>query len=257
MTYKIVVHNVSKEFSLKNSRLKVLDDVSFGIADTEFCCLLGPSACGKSTLLLMMAGLEKPSGGYISIDGKQVMGPGPDKGVVFQDYLLLPWLTVYENVVFGPKLRGIRKEFYEKRARRIIELVGLMGFENSYPHQLSGGMQQRVALARTLVNNPEVLLMDEPFASVDAQTRSLLQSDLLEIWEKERKTVVFVTHDIDEALILSDKIVLFTSRPGKVKKIIVNNLERPREITSLQFNQMKREILNLLWEEIKNRPISR
>jgi NitT/TauT family transport system ATP-binding protein len=213
-----------------NTRLTALDGVDLEIMDGEFVSIVGPSGCGKTTFLSVVDGLIAATAGRILVSGKVVTKPGPDRAVVFQDASLLPWRTVRDNVVYGLECLNVRRREARARAARFIDMVGLSGFEHHYPYELSGGMQQRVNLARALVVDPEILLMDEPFASLDAQTRELMQEELLQIWVKARKTVLFVTHQIDEAIYLSDRVVVFSGRPGKVKDIIPVAIERPRRL---------------------------
>ncbi len=211
-------------------RVRALGPVDFEIADGEFVAIVGPSGCGKSTLLGIIAGLVRPSGGEVRLDGAPVTGPGPERGVCFQDYALFPWMSVLDNVAFGPKAAGVPRAERERRARELIERVRLTGFESRYPHELSGGMRQRCALARVLANDPRILLMDEPMAALDAQTRQIMQDDLLRVWSEgaRRKTVVYVTHSIDEAVYLADRILVMSSRPGLIKADLRNDFERPR-----------------------------
>ncbi|MER5441430.1 ABC transporter ATP-binding protein [Streptomyces sp. NPDC002790] len=205
-----------------------IDEVSFGVQEGEFVSVLGPSGCGKTTVLNIVAGFVEASGGTVSVDGAPVHGPGPDRGVVFQSHALFPWKTVLGNVAFGPRMRGVAKTERADRAREFLDLVGLGGFEHRYPHELSGGMQQRLGVARVLANEPAVMLMDEPFASIDAQTRRKLQEDLTGIFESRRPTVFFVTHDVDEAVFLSDRVVVLSRRPSRVREIVDVELPRPR-----------------------------
>jgi NitT/TauT family transport system ATP-binding protein len=223
-----------------------LDGLTLDIEPREFLTLLGPSGCGKSTLLNIIAGFETPDAGTVSLDGKRIERPGPDRGVVFQDYALFPWLTVQKNIEYGLREKGLGREERTAVAARFLALVGLTGFERRYPHELSGGMRQRVALTRVLAIDPEILLMDEPFAAVDAQTRSILQEELQRLWVQTSKTVVFVTHSVDEAIYLSDRVVVMTARPGTVKAIVPIGLPRPRDPTSDGFNIHRREIMQLL-----------
>jgi NitT/TauT family transport system ATP-binding protein len=230
--------------------LHALSDFSMTVDDGEFVCVVGPSGCGKSTLLRMVAGLETPTGGEILMDGRPIAGrPSWERGLIFQDYALFPWRSVLENITFGPQARGVDKEERQRIARELVELVGLAGFEGAYPSQLSGGMQQRVALARALANDPLVLLMDEPFSSVDALTREGLQDELLRIWQLRRKSVIFVTHDIVEALYLSDRVVVMTGRPGTVRQELVVGVRRPRDRDDVRFSGQVREIRELLRSE--------
>jgi len=254
MSAKIVVENVTKVYEGKN-QLLALKDVSFQVMEKEFLVIIGPSGCGKSTLLSLIAGLMPPTEGRILVDGQEVSGVIPRLGMVFQHYnrTLLLWKTVLENVKMGLKYQRYPKDEMESRAKSAIELVGLRGFEDKYPYELSGGMQQRVCIARTLAYEPEILLMDEPFGSVDAQTREVLQAELLNIWRTKKTTVVFVTHDVREAIYLGEKVMVMGRRPGKVKKIIRVDLppERPLEVkTTPEFNRIVEEAWSLLREEV-------
>jgi NitT/TauT family transport system ATP-binding protein len=227
-------------------------ELSFKVQPREFVCLLGTTGCGKTTTLNAIAGFMKPALGEVLVNGRQVQGPSSDVGFVFQRHALFPWKTVAGNVEFGPKMRGIGKHERKRIARRCIRMVGLAGFERSYPHELSGGMEQRVGIARALANEPRMLLMDEPFGSLDAQTRIMMEELLLGIWERLRKTIVFVTHDIDEAILLADRILVLTASPGRVKKEICVALPRPRDygITlTRRFAAIKKEIMGLIREE--------
>jgi len=205
-----------------------VEAISLEIAPGEFVAILGPSGCGKTTLLNMVAGFIPPTRGEILLNGRRIQGPGPDRGVVFQSFALFPWKTVLDNVAFGLKMRGVPREERGRIAREYIALVGLDGFEHRYPHELSGGMQQRVGVARVLANNPELLLMDEPFASVDAQTRMTLQEELTRIWEARHPTILFVTHDVEEAVFLANRVIVLTPRPGRVRESVTVPLPRPR-----------------------------
>ncbi|MCQ8903833.1 MAG: ABC transporter ATP-binding protein [Methanothrix sp.] len=245
------VRSVSKVFDVDGKSMEVLRDISMSVDEGEFVCFIGPSGCGKTTLLRIIAGLEFPSSGSVLLDGAPIRGPGPERGMVFQEYSLFPWRTVLDNVAFGPEIRGVPKEERYRLAREYLKMVGLERFESRYPHELSGGMKQRVAIARALVNNPKALLMDEPFGALDAQTRNVMQSELLRIWEQERKTIIFVTHSVDEAIYLGDRIIVFSARPGRVKEIIGIDLPRPRKRTSLEVNRIRDKILQDLRSEIK------
>lgn len=232
-----------------------LEELSMEVKPNEIVCLLGPSGCGKSTVLNLIAGFEFPTKGEISIGGKSITRPGPDRGVIFQEHALFPWLNVTQNIGFGRKLRGsVEDEVrYEESVKKYVELMGLSSFKYHYPGQLSGGMKQRVAIARVLVNEPEVMLMDEPFAALDAQTRLSMQMLLLGVWERLRTTILFITHDIDEAVFLGDRIYVMTARPGKIKALIPVPLERPRHyemVLSSSFNEIKATIFELIKEEV-------
>ncbi|WP_024510788.1 ABC transporter ATP-binding protein [Bradyrhizobium sp. ARR65] len=247
---EISIEGISKTFHDKSRGRDVaaLDDINLSIASNDFVCLLGPSGCGKSTLLNIIAGFEKPTRGRVSVDGKFVETPGADRGVVFQQPTLMPWLTVSENIAFHLKLKGVGKAERRERAQAFIDLVGLKGFEAHYPAELSGGMNQRVGIARALIMNPRVILMDEPFAALDAQTKSEMQEELVGIWQRHRGTIVFVTHSVDEALVLGNKIVVMTRRPGRIRDLVEFDLPRPRDVTGAEFNDMKRYVLNLIKE---------
>jgi NitT/TauT family transport system ATP-binding protein len=248
----IEIGGVSKEFTKGRRRVTALQDIDLTIDPREFAAILGPSGCGKSTLLNMVAGFERPTRGTVRVAGEEIAAPSPQRAVVFQEPALFPWLSVMENVLFGPKTQGQPAAEYRARAAQIIEQVGLRGFEPSYPAELSGGMRQRVGIARVLIMQPQVLLMDEPFGSLDAQTRSLMQELLLQVWERHHQTVLFVTHDIEEALLLADRVCVMTARPGRIKKIIEVGIARPRSIevtTSPEFNALRREVLALIREE--------
>jgi len=252
-TEKLVVDRVRMAFARrKGEPVVALEEVSLTVADKEFVVIVGPSGCGKSTLLRLVAGLMEPTSGRMLLDGREIDGPSADRGMVFQSYTLFPWLTVQRNVEFGLSLRGVPAAERRRIARRFIAEVGLEGFEDAYPEQLSGGMRQRTALARALANDPEILLMDEPFGALDSQTRQLMQELLLRIWEHAHKTVLFITHDIDEAILLADRVLVMTARPGRIKKELAIGLPRPRDIsllTSPGFMAYKREVLELLHAE--------
>jgi NitT/TauT family transport system ATP-binding protein len=225
-----------------------LDDVSVTIEDKEFVCLVGPSGCGKTTLLRIVAGLETATSGMVTLNGEAITGPDLKRGMVFQEYSLFPWRTVIGNIAFGLEMQGIPKEERRTIARQYLGLVGLEQFETAYPNELSGGMRQRVAIARALANNPKVLLMDEPFGALDAQTRNKMQTELLEIWEKTKKTVIFVTHSVDEAVYLADRIVVLSARPGRIREVIEVGLPRPRDRTDTEFARLRKYVLRLIQE---------
>jgi NitT/TauT family transport system ATP-binding protein len=213
--------------------------------------LLGPSGCGKSTLLNIIAGFEKPDSGSVTVDGVPIERPGPDRGVVFQDYALFPWLNVQQNVEYGLREKGLGTAECARIAEHYLDMVGLRSFERRFPHELSGGMRQRVALIRVLALDSQILLMDEPFAAVDAQTRTILQEELQRLWLATRKTVVFVTHSVDEAVFLADRVAVMTSRPGQVKEIVPIDLPRPRDMTSDLFNRYRRDVTQLIEVEAR------
>ncbi len=225
----INIDHVTQTFATAGRRQHVaISDISLEVGDGEFVSILGPSGCGKSTLLYIIGGFVKPTEGTASVKGRKITGPGPDRGPVFQEFALFPWKTVLGNVSYGPRQQGMSRQEAEAKARKLIEMVGLKGYDGFFPKELSGGMKQRVAIARTLAYGPEVLLMDEPFGALDAHTRTRLQNDLLEIWERDRKTVFFVTHSVEEAVYLSDRVVVMTSSPGRIKTIVDIDLPRPR-----------------------------
>ncbi len=246
---RVSIRGVTRQFMKGSAQVIALDNVSLEIADKEFVCFLGPSGCGKTTLLRIVSGLDLPDSGEVFVDEEKILSPGPKRGMVFQEYSLFPWKSVLDNVLFGPKMRGVKKKEALEEAEKYLELVGLQQFRNSYPHELSGGMKQRVAIARALANEPEVLLMDEPFGALDAQTRNALQHELLSIWQKNNTTILFVTHSVDEAVFLADKIVIMTARPGRIKEVIDVNIPRLRDRTSPEANQLRNHILKLLAEE--------
>ena len=244
---RLVLSSVSKKFN----NFQALLDVNFEVEDGEFVCLLGPSGCGKTTVLRLVAGLVAPDDGIISLDGKKINGVNKECGFVFQEYALFPWRTVKENIEFGPQVKGMTKTECESISKHYIDLVGLNGFENHYPNELSGGMKQRVGIARAYANNPKLLLMDEPFGALDAQTRNLMQGELLRIWETEHISVLFVTHSVDEAVYLGDRVVVMSARPGKVKDIFDVKLTRPRIRTSPEANIIRDSVLKSLSTQIK------
>jgi NitT/TauT family transport system ATP-binding protein len=246
---KISVKNIEQVYrhpTNKKIDIKVLDGINLDIEEGEFVCIVGPSGCGKSTLLNIIGGLISPTGGKVMVDSKEVSGPGSDRGMVFQGYALLPWRTVLKNVELGLEINKIPKDKREEIANKFIDLVGLSQYKKYYPGQLSGGMRQRVAIARGLAYDPEVLLMDEPFSALDAQTREILQHELLGIWEKTKKTIIFVTHSVDEAIYLANKVVVLGKDPGRIVSIIDVNLPYPRSTDNSQFQKLRKEI----WEEI-------
>jgi len=251
----VEIQGVSKSFHKtvreNTTEIRALSDVSLSVRENEFVSIIGPSGCGKTTLLKMIDGLIPYDSGRIVINGKPVTAPGPDRAVVFQSFALLPWRTVLANVEFSLELRQMSKEKRAKTARDYLQRVGLAEFENHYPHELSGGMQQRAGLARALAVNPAILLMDEPFGAVDAQTRQLLQEELLELWQRERKTVIFVTHSMDEAVYLSDRVVVMTPRPGKVAEILDVPLPRPRVSEHVRRHAKFVDLTNYIWESLK------
>ena len=241
----IECRNVSKTFIQKgHQEVPVLKDVNLTVEENEFVVILGPGQCGKSTLLRIIAGLETPSDGTVTVDGAPVTGPGADRGLVFQGYMLFPWKTVLGNVEMGPKLNNISGEERRDIAMHYIKLVGLSGFEHHYPHQLSGGMKQRVGIARAYANKPRVMLLDEPFGQLDAQTRIFMEQETERIWQTDKRTVIFVTNNTDEALFLGDRIISMEGKlPGKVQKTYTVDLPRPRDLTDMRFLEMRLEII--------------
>lgn len=248
MISKIELHDVRKIYHSNRGTVEALHDINLTVEEGEFLCVIGPSGCGKSTLLRILAGLYRQSGGEVKVNINGAAGR-PVNAVVFQEYAIFPWRTVAENVSFGLEMRGVPKEQRQQRTESYLAKVGLTQFAHHYPYQLSGGMKQRVALARAMANDPEILLMDEPFGALDAQTRAVLQQELLRIWDEERKTVVYVTHSIEEAIMLGDRVVLMTARPGRIRAIYQVNLPRPRTFeirTTPEYNRLA----NVLWKEL-------
>lgn len=252
ITPKLEIRDVGKIYNTKAGETTALEKTSFTVADGEFVTILGPSGCGKSTILRIVAGLEESNSGQVLLDGKEINGPGPDRGMVFQSYTLFPWLNVKDNITFGLKLKGVSQKERDDLARHYLQLIGLEGFEKHFPIQLSGGMKQRVAIARALANDPKILLMDEPFGALDAQTRTIMQEVLLKAWEDTKKTILFITHDVDESIFLADSVYVMTARPGRLKKKIPITLARPREYSmksTPEFGHYKEELLSLIREE--------
>jgi ABC-type nitrate/sulfonate/bicarbonate transport system ATPase subunit len=247
------VSNVSKAFQIGAQTVMALSHVDLTVPRGEFVCLVGASGCGKTTLLRIIAGFETASSGEVKVGRTVVTGPGPDRGMVFQDYALFPWLTVRENVAFGPRERGVPKVEARERVDEFINMVGLDAFADRYPHQLSGGMKQRVAIARVLANESQFLLMDEPFGALDALTRERLQEELLDIWQRTHLTVLFVTHSMEEAVLLSDRVVVMTAGPGKIESDYTVALERPRDVSSPEFNDIRRALSRKLTSHVSKR----
>ncbi len=250
---KLRAEHVRKVFDVDGKPLVAVDDVTMTVHENEFVTIVGTSGCGKSTFLNMVAGLIPITSGVLEVDGRPVTGPGADRGMVFQKYTLFPWLKVLDNVKFSlKKKKGLSAKEKDEVAREYLRLVGLAGFEDAYPAQLSGGMQQRVAIARALAYKPSILLMDEPFGALDAQTRGLMQELLLRVWEDHKTTIIFVTHDIDEAIFLADRVYVMTARPGRIKQEVPVPLERPRDyhtMTMSDFIAIKRQVMDLIREE--------
>jgi len=251
------VQHLGKTFPSSSGPVQALRDVNFSVYKREFMCVLGASGCGKSTLIRILAGLEYPTEGEVILDGKPVSGPGPDRGMVFQSYTLFPWLTVKKNVMFGLQMTGRGGTAAESEARQWIELVGLSKFEDAYPHQLSGGMKQRVAIARALANQPRILLMDEPFGALDAQTRAHMQAYLLQIWKNVDVTILFITHDLEEAIYLADRILVLKPNPGEVAEVIEVPVPRPRtpdQCVTPEFMATKKRLEELIHPKSSNSP---
>jgi len=253
------VKSLGKVFNSTQGEVTALKNINFETYKREFVCVIGPSGCGKSTLIRILAGLESPSSGEVLLDGKAVNGPGPDRGMVFQGYTLFPWLTVKKNVMFGLEMSGQGRISSEQDALQWIDLVGLTKFANSYPHQLSGGMKQRVAIARALANQPQILLMDEPFGALDAQTRAKMQSYLHEIWKNIDITILFITHDLDEAIYLADRILVLKAHPGEVQEVIEVSVPHPRspdQLLSPEFLATKKRLEELIHPPEENMEIN-
>ncbi|MES2049764.1 MAG: ABC transporter ATP-binding protein [Pseudomonadota bacterium] len=246
---QIQISAVNKVFKTADKEVVALKDIDLAISEGQFVCLLGPSGCGKSTLLNAVAGFSLPSSGSIITNGVVVSGPGPDRGMVFQEYALFPWMTVAQNIAFGLEIKGMGKAEIEQRVAALLGMLGLADFKNRFPKDLSGGMRQRVAIARVLALDSPIMLMDEPFGALDALTRRNLQDELLRIWAELKKTIIFVTHSIEEAIYLADRIVVMTYRPGTVKRDIMVELPRQRDPSSAEFNALKRELGQLVMEE--------
>lgn len=242
----IVCEHAGKTFATATTYNEVIKDLNLSVKENEFVVLFGPGQCGKTTVLNVMAGLETLTEGTITVNGKVVKGPDPERGFVYQTMAIFPWFTVMQNVEYGPRMAGVKKKERRERAQHYIDLVGLTGFENSYPNQLSGGMQQRVGIARAYCNEPVVLFMDEPFGHLDAQTRYMMQDEITRIWEQEKKTVVFVTNNIEEAVFLADRVIVLTNCPTTVKKEYVIDLPRPRSYTDDKFLSLRSEIQSVV-----------
>ena len=251
-TGKIVAREVSKRYYLERTGNEVLalDRVDLHVREGEFLCIVGPSGCGKSTFLQMVAGLEPTTEGALTIDSKQIAGPGADRGMVFQSYALFPWRSVIGNIAFGLEIKGLSAAQRRETAMRCAHMVGLKGFEEAYPNELSGGMKQRVGIARALANDPPVLLMDEPFAALDAQTREMLQEEVLSLWRTSGRTILFVTHSVQEAVFLGSRIAIMTARPGRIKTIIDVDLPYPRDVTSPEFGNLMKPVYAALKDEV-------
>ncbi len=256
---KLEIKNVNKHFNSKSGKISAIENINLTINEGEFLCIVGPSGCGKSTLLNLIAGLEMPDTGSIEIDGNKISGPGPDRVVIFQDHSLFPWLTVLKNVEFGLKMTGVKQNERREIAREFLRMVHLNKFENAYIYELSGGMKQRVAIARGLAMNPKILLLDEPFGSLDTQTREILQVELQDIWVRNRKTFIFVTHSVQEAVYLANRVVIFSASPGTIKHGYWIPIERPRKTdnfdliktTNIIIKDLQSEVEKVLKEELR------
>jgi ABC-type nitrate/sulfonate/bicarbonate transport system ATPase subunit len=242
----LTVRGVTKRFAVGDGEIEALAPVDLAIPRGEFVCLIGASGCGKSTLLRIIAGFEEPTTGEVSIDGKVITGPGSDRGMVFQDYALFPWMTVKENISFGPRQRHLPREEIDKTTDEFVRMVGLERFADRYPNQLSGGMKQRVAIARVLANDANILLMDEPFGALDALTREQLQNELLQIWKRTGVTTIFVTHSVEEAVLLADRVLVMSAGPGRIDSDFRIHLARPRDVSSPEFNALRRDVARRL-----------
>jgi ABC-type nitrate/sulfonate/bicarbonate transport system ATPase subunit len=249
------VKDVSKVFHVGEERIEALHHVSLDVAKGEFVCLIGASGCGKSTLLRIVAGFERPSSGDVRVYDAPISGPGSDRGMVFQDYALFPWMTVRQNIAFGPKQK--KSQNVEETTDKYLEMVGLVKFADRYPYQLSGGMKQRVAIARVLANEASILLMDEPFGALDALTREQLQDELLEIWARTQVTILFVTHSVEEATLLADRVVVMTAGPGRIESDNRVSLSRPREVSAADFNAVRRNLTERLTSHLSRRQLRR
>jgi NitT/TauT family transport system ATP-binding protein len=249
----IEIKGVSKQFELQGQRIEALRGANLRLAKGEFVCLIGASGCGKSTLLRIFAGFEQPSQGEALMWGKPIAGPAPDRGMVFQDYGLFPWLNVRRNIAFGPAARGLAAAEVKDTVERFLSLVGLQRFADAYPHQLSGGMKQRVAIARVLANDADLVLMDEPFGALDAMTRERLQDELLDIWQRTGLTVMFVTHSIEEAIFLADRVVVMSPGPGRIETEMRIDLPRPRDVSAPDFNDIRRELSRMLHSDVSRK----
>ena len=245
-TETLTIHGVTKRFAVGDDEIEALAPVDLAIPKGEFVCMIGASGCGKSTLLRIIAGFEEPTTGEVAIDGKPVTGPGSDRGMVFQDYALFPWMTVRQNISFGPRQRHLAREEIDKTTDEFVRMVGLERFADRYPNQLSGGMKQRVAIARVLANNANILLMDEPFGALDALTREQLQNELLQIWKRTGVTTIFVTHSVEEAVLLADRVLVMSAGPGRIDSDFRIDLPRPRDVSSPEFNALRRDVARRL-----------
>jgi len=252
MSRCLEVDKVAKHYSHDGARIHALDDITFDVHNKEFICIIGPSGCGKSTLLKIIAGLDKPTSGEVRLLGEPVSEPHPKVGMVFQSFALYPWRTVTQNIEFGLEVQGVPKEKRHRISEELIEMIGLHGHENNYPRELSGGMQQRVGMARALAVNPEIVLMDEAFSAIDEFTAQVLRSEVAELWEETAKTFILVTHNLAEAIELADRIIVLTARPAKMKDAFQVNLKRPRNRTDSKFMRCQKDLISLLKNELEN-----
>jgi NitT/TauT family transport system ATP-binding protein/sulfonate transport system ATP-binding protein len=251
----LAVSHLSKTFQIGAERVEALHQVNLQVEKGEFVCLIGASGCGKSTLLRIIAGFEQPSAGDVRVYGAPITGPGSDRGMVFQDYALFPWMTVRQNIAFGPKQKNLPAREVQEKASLYLDMVGLGKFADRYPYQLSGGMKQRAAIARVLANEASILLMDEPFGALDALTREQLQDELLQIWARTRVTIVFVTHSVEEAALLADRVVVMTAGPGRIESDNRVRLARPREVSAADFNELRRSLTQRLTSHVRRREL--
>jgi len=249
---RIDVRGLTKTFqAIKGETVEAISDLSFAVADNQFVSIVGPSGCGKSTLLYIVAGFILPTAGQVLVDDRPVQGPGPDRGIVFQEYALFPWRTVGDNIKYGLEEKRLPRDEIERTVQKYVRLMGLEGFQHKYPRELSGGMKQRVALARTLAYEPDVLLMDEPFGALDAQTRELQQDDLLAVWREKKKTVLFVTHSVEEAVYLSERVVVMTTRPGRIKSVVDIELDRSGNREAIMTSPEFARLRNRVWLDVR------
>ena len=251
----LAIRGVTKRFAVGDDEIEALARIDLSIDEGQFVCLIGASGCGKSTLLRIIAGFEEPTTGEVMVRNKPITGPGSDRGMVFQDYALFPWMTVRRNVGFGPRQRGLPREEIREITDEFVKLVGLERFANRYPSQLSGGMKQRVAIARVLANSANILLMDEPFGALDALTREQLQHELLQIWVRTGVTVIFVTHSVEEAVLLADRVLVMSAGPGRIENDLTIDLPRPRDVSSPEFNTVRRDVARRLTSHLAPRSV--
>jgi ABC-type nitrate/sulfonate/bicarbonate transport system ATPase subunit len=254
---RLAIRGVAKRFAVGDEEIEALARIDLAIREGELVCMIGASGCGKSTLLRIVAGFEEPTSGDVQVNGKPIAGPGSDRGMVFQDYALFPWMTVKQNIGFGPRQRSLSRRAVEEIAEEFARLVGLERFADRYPSQLSGGMKQRVAIARVLANDASILLMDEPFGALDALTREQLQHELLQIWARTRVTIIFVTHSVEEAVLLADRVLVMSAGPGRIENDIPIDLPRPRDVSSPEFNAVRRDVARRLTSHMAPRALEK